>query len=75
MKQIWISPILKRVNVPDKVHLILGIYKVFFPPETTVKLGKNKILTISEIDPWPPPEQEKLLHMTPDKPVRKTDQN
>lgn len=62
----------RRINVPDHVHEILAVYKVFFPPETTVKLGKGKIVFISEINPWPPPEQVDLLKIEPVKEKRKT---
>ena len=61
----------RRINVPDHVHNILSVYKVFFPPDTTVKLGKGKIVFMSEINPWPPPEQVNLLEIAPVKQKRK----
>ena len=45
----------KYVQVPEDTHLILGVLKVFFPPETPVKLGQY-MFQIKEIDPWPPAE-------------------
>ena len=61
MKEIYLYPISRRVRVPDKAHQLLCIYKIWWPPETTVKLGKNKIVKLEDLTPWPPPEQEKML--------------
>ena len=49
----------RRVEVSQKTHNLMYALKVFFPPDTPVKLGKYTF-KISEIEPWPPPEQEKL---------------
>lgn len=75
MKLIYLSRISRRVSVPDHVWDILHVYKVFFPPETTVKLGPGKITTIGEIEVFPPPEQQPLLDMAPEKPKRKSEFN
>jgi len=50
----------RRVDVPDDVHLMIAVLKVFFPSDTPVKLGKYTF-KISEIDPWPPKEQVKMF--------------
>lgn len=55
-KKILIYPIGKRVEISDRLHGILCVYKVFWPPETTIKLGK-KIIALQDFTPWPPPEQ------------------
>ena len=59
MKTILIYRIGKRVEISDKLHGILCVYKIFWPPETTVKLGK-KIVALEDFTPWPPPEQVDL---------------
>ena len=56
MKQIWIYQISRRVDVSDRLHAKLCIYKVFWPPETTLQLGK-KMVKLADFTPWPPPEQ------------------
>lgn len=55
-KTILIYPIGKKVEVSDKLHGILCVYKIFWPPETTIKLGK-KVIALKDFTPWPPPEQ------------------
>ena len=50
----------KRVEVSEKTHGLMCVLKIMFPPDTPVKLGKY-VFKISEIEPWPPPEQGKLL--------------
>lgn len=50
----------KRVEVPEEVHLMIAVLKVFFPDNTPVRLGKYTF-KISEIDPWPPKEQTKMF--------------
>ena len=55
-KQIWIYPISRRVDIPDRLHMKLCVYKVFWPPETTIQLGK-KVIKLEDFTPWPPPEQ------------------
>lgn len=74
MKQIWIYPISKKVDISDRLHGILCIYKVFWPPETTVALGK-KVVKLADFTPWPPPEQVQLLNVEPQKiePTKKYD--
>ena len=56
MKTILIYPIGKKVEISDKLHGILCVYKIFWPPETTIKLGK-KVIALKDFTPWPPPEQ------------------
>ena len=56
-KQILIYPISRRVDVSDRLHAKLCIYKIFWPPETTIQLGKKKVLKLSDFTPWPPPVQ------------------
>lgn len=54
----------KLVDVPGTTHMILAVLKVFFPPDTPVKLGQY-MFSIKEIDPWPPAppsEQVKLFN-------------
>lgn len=50
----------RYVNISKKTHGILCVLKIMFPEDTPVKLGKY-MFKISEIEPWPPAEQEKLL--------------
>lgn len=50
----------RRVEVSDSAANTICILKVFFPPDTPVKLGKYNFL-IKHIEPWPPPEQISLL--------------
>lgn len=59
MKTILIYPDGKparRVQVSDKLYRVLCIYKIFWPPETTIRI-KNKVIMPKEYNPWPPPEQ------------------
>jgi hypothetical protein len=73
VKKILIYPISKKVEISDKLHGILCVYKIFWPPETTVKLGK-KVIALKDFTPWPPPEQVGLGLDVPVKEVkRKTD--
>lgn len=51
----------KKIQVPEKAWNVLAVYKVFWPPETVVQLGKNKLIKIENINPWPPPEQATLI--------------
>lgn len=46
----------KLIDVSDKLHNALCVYKVFWPAEATLKLG-SKIIRMKEFNPWPPPEQ------------------
>ncbi len=62
----------KLVPVSERLHNMLCVYKVFWPPETTLKLGK-KTLVMKEFTPWPPPEQVPLLEVAPDKPKKKNE--
>ncbi len=62
MKTILIYPIGKKVEISDKLHGILCVYKTFWPPETTIKLGK-KVIALKDFTPWPPPEQVPLLEV------------
>lgn len=64
----------KRLMVSDRTGDILSIYKVFFPPETAVQLTKKHIVKIEDINPFPPPEQAKLMDLPEeDKHVTKMD--
>lgn len=60
MKEIYLYPISRRVKVPDRVHDVLCVYKVFWPPEATIKVGKNKVIQMKDFTPWPPPIQADL---------------
>lgn len=60
MKQIYLYPLRKKVDVPDKVHSMLCVYKIFWPPEATIQLGKKKMLRMKDFTPWPPPEQSSM---------------
>lgn len=72
-KMILIYPIGKKVPVSDKLHGILCVYKIFWPPETTIKLGK-KVIALKDFTPWPPPEQQGLdLKVEEQKKQRNTD--
>lgn len=59
MKQIWIYPISKKVDVSERLFNLLCIYKVFWPPEAKIVLGK-KTLVVKDFTPWPPLEQADL---------------
>lgn len=61
------------VQVSDKLHGMLCVYKVFWPPEATIKLGKKKTLTMKEFTPWPPPEQVPLIDVPAEEKKRNTD--
>jgi hypothetical protein len=53
----------KLVHVPNDTHIVIAVLKVFFPPNTPVKLGAYTF-SIKEIEPWPPappPEQVKMF--------------
>lgn len=72
-KKILIYPIGKKVEVSDKLHGMLCVYKVLWPPETTIKLGK-KVIALKDFTPWPPPEQAELgLDVPEQKKQRNTD--
>jgi len=52
----------KFVTVSDRLHDVLCVYKMFWPPETTIKIG-SKVLVVKGFTPWPPPEQIALLEV------------
>lgn len=60
MKEIYLYPISRRIKIPKRAHYMLCVYKIFYPPEMTVRLGKHKIVQLKDIDPWPPAEQTDL---------------
>jgi len=62
----------KLVEVSDRLHGLLCVYKTFWPPEATIKIGR-KILVMKEFTPWPPPEQQTLLEVEQAKPPKNTD--
>lgn len=62
----------KLVDVSDRLHGLLCIYKMFWPPDATIKLGK-KVLVMKEFTPWPPPEQVPLLEVEEKKKERNQD--
>lgn len=62
----------KLVPINERLHNMLCVYKVFWPPDTTLKLGK-KTLVMKEFTPWPPPEQALLLEVAPEKPKKKNE--
>lgn len=61
----------RLVEVSERLHGVLCIYKMFWPPETTIKIGK-KILVVKEFTPWPPPEQIALLEVEARPPEKKS---
>ena len=66
-KEIYIIAQKRKVAIPKRLWDMLAIYKVFFPPETTVQIGKTRVIKINEIEVWPPPEQVSLLEVEQDK--------
>jgi hypothetical protein len=60
-KEIYIAPAKRKFLIPDHVWNVLAVYKIMWPGHVTVRLGKKKVVKLSEIFPWPPPEQESLL--------------
>lgn len=73
MKEIYLYPISRRVKVSERLHGMLCVYKVFWPPEATIKLGKH-IIKMEDFTPWPPPEQVDLgIEVEEKKPERSKD--
>ena len=53
MPEIYVEPAKRRFNIPDKMYALLCVYKIFWPPETTIQLGKKKVVALKDIYPWP----------------------
>jgi hypothetical protein len=70
-KEIYIAPAKRKFMIPDSAWNILAVYKVFWPPETTVKLGK-KIVKLEDLYPWPPAEQSMLVDVPANEKKRET---
>ena len=62
MKQIWISQISRAVDVSDRLYGLLSAYKIMWPPETTIRLGK-KVVKLKDFELNPPPEQVALIDL------------
>ena len=69
-KKILVYQIGRTVEISDRLHAILCVYKVMWPPETTVAIGK-KVVALKEFTPWPPPEQIGMGINVPTKPKEK----
>lgn len=50
----------KRVEVPEDAFDKLAVLKIFEPPETSVNIS-GYTFKMSEIEPWPPAENLKIL--------------
>lgn len=63
MKRIWLYyPTSREAFISDRLHQILSIYKIWWPPKTTVKVG-SKVICMEDIDLWPPEGQMPALEI------------
>lgn len=60
MKVIYLSRIGRTVQVPDHVWQLIAVYKVFWPPDKVIQLGKTKKIQLKDLELQAPPEQSKI---------------
>lgn len=72
-RPLFIAPADKTFMIPERAWMKIAVYKVFWPPETEMKLGKH-VVKLQDLYPWPPPVQESLLTID-EVPVKKNNRS